>query len=224
MLIHYLLSLDSKNSSNDGVAISARNSSNLLIHSAINLPHNTCKREIIPWFCQQANLISASCFEFLVSKKKRFSTTISLYTKWFQHKELLLSMDFKNIQKMDFGLSWKEYLNTNNSNDRVHWANVEIVGEHTDRQYFVAEKSVKLVEYAWHALLYQPDCRFIFGLLFHRSYLSLYLFTSVGIILNKLFDLLKDLVKLEILIRGLTYLPSKKQELDKNFTWEDSSS
>ena len=59
---------------------------------------------------------------------------------------------------MDFGLTWKEYLNNNCSNDRVHWEDIEIVGEHTNRQYAVAEKSVKLAEYARHALLRQPDC------------------------------------------------------------------
>ena len=206
------------------MAISARNPSNPSVHTATNLPRNTSEREIVPWFCQQANTISASCLESLVSKKKRSSTTTPPYAKWFQHGELRLGTDSKNVRKMDFGLSWKEYLNTNRSNDRVHWADVEIVGEHTDRQQSVAEKSVKLAEYARHALLHQPDRRFIFGLLLHRSDLSLHLFTSVGMISSKPFDLLEDSVKLEILIRGLTHLPAEKRGLDTNFTREDSSS
>lgn len=101
---------------------------------------------------------------------------------------------------------------------------VEIVGEHTDRQHFVAEKSVKLSEYARHALLHQPDRRFIFGLLLHRSDLSIHLFTSVGMISSKPFDLLEDPVNLGILIRGLTNLPAEKRGLDTNFTRVDISS
>lgn len=125
---------------------------------------------------------------------------------------------------MDFGLSWEEYLNTNCSNDRVHWEDVKIVGEYTKRQYSVAEESVKLAEYARHALLYQPDRQFVFGLLVYHSDLSVHLFTSVGMISSKLFNLLEDPGNLEILIRGLTYLPAEKRGLETNFTRVDNSS
>lgn len=205
------------------MAISARNPSNTSVLATTNLPRDTSERELVPWLCQQANIISASCLESLVPQTKRSSTTIHPYATWFQHGELPLGTESKNVRKMDFGLSWKEYPNTNRSNDRVHWADVEIVGEHTNRQHSVAEKSVKLAEYARHALRHQPDRRFIFGLLLHRSDLSIHLFTSVGMISSRPFDLLADPVNLEILIRGLTNLPAEKRGLDTNFTRVESS-
>lgn len=204
------------------MAISARNPSYSSLDTTINLPQSTSEREIVPWLCQHANTISAGCVESLGPKKKRSSTTTHPYAKWFQHGELPLGTDSKNVRKMDFGLSWKEYSNTNRGNDRVHWADVEIVGEHTNRQHSVAEKSIKLAEYARHALRHQPDRRFIFGLLLHRSHLSIHLFTSVGMISSKPFDLLEDPENLEILIRGLTNLPAEKRGLDTNFTRVDS--
>ena len=145
------LSLDARCSSDDDVAISARDPFSTLIHTKTDLLQNTSEREIIPWLCQQANSISASCLESSVSTKKPSSTTTPLNlpnAKWFYHGELPLGTDSKNVQKMYLELSWKEYLNTKCSNDRVHWEDVEIVGEHTDRQHFVTKKSIKLAEYA----------------------------------------------------------------------------
>ncbi|MCJ1346607.1 hypothetical protein MMC31_004825 [Peltigera leucophlebia] len=98
-----------RSSSNDGVAISARNPFNLSVHTATNLPQNTSKPKIVPWFCQQANTISASYLESLVSKKKCSSTKTPPYAEWFQHGKLPLGTDSKNLRKINFGLSWKEY-------------------------------------------------------------------------------------------------------------------
>lgn len=81
----------------------------------------------------------------------------------------------------------------------------------------VTEKTVKLAEYARHALLHQPDRRFIFGLLVHCSDLYLYLFTSVGVISSEPFNLLQDLDTLQILIRSITHLPTEKRGRDINF-------
>lgn len=121
------------------------------------------------------------------------------------------------MRKMDFGLSWKDYGSSKSGNDRVHWEDVEVVGEHTNQQYST-EKSVKLAEYARHALLHQPDRRFIFGLLAHRSNLHVYLFTSVGVISGNPFDVLADPDTFQILIRGLTCLSPEKRGRDINFT------
>lgn len=93
--------------------------------------------------------------------------------------------------KMDFGLSWKDCGSYKSCNGRVYWGVVEVAGEQTNQQYAI-EKSVKLIEYARHALLYQPDYRFIFDLLLYQSNLYIYLFTSIGIISSKPFDVLAD--------------------------------
>lgn len=92
-----------------------------------------------------------------------------------------------------------------------------IGSEHTDQQYPKAEKSVKLAEYARHALLHQPDPRFIFGILVLRSNLYLYFFTSVGVISSEPFNVLKDPNTLQILIRGLSHLPAEKRGRDVSF-------
>lgn len=81
----------------------------------------------------------------------------------------------------------------------------------------MTEKTVKLAGYARHALLHQPDRRFIFGFLVHRFDLYLYLFTSVGVISSEPFNLLQDLDTLQILIRGITHLPAEKRGRDINF-------
>lgn len=226
MLIHHFSS-DARSSSNDNVAISARNPSHTLVHTTADLLQNNSERDIITWLCQQANSISASCLESLVSEKKRSTSTTPPhlpYANWFYHVELPLGTDSKKVRKIGFELSWKQYLNTNCRNDRVHSEDAEIVGEHIDRQHAVAEKTVKLAAYARHALLPQPDRRFIFGLLVHGSDLSLHLFMSVSIISSKSFNLLEDPNNLEILICGLTYLPIEKRGLDTNFTQVDNSS
>ena len=178
-----------------------------------NLPRNTSEREIIPWLCDQANSISASC---LLSKYHSVSTK-KPSLQWFYHGDLPLGTDSKNVRKMDFGLSWRDPECANCGGDRVHWEDVEVVGEHTDQQHSVTEKTVKLAEYARYALLHQPDRRFIFGFLVHRSDLYLYLFTSVGVISSKPFNLLQDLDTLQILIRGITHLPAEKRGRDINF-------
>lgn len=121
------------------------------------------------------------------------------------------------MRKMDFGLSWKDCGSSKIRNGRVHWEDVEVVGEHTNQQY-ATEKSVKLAEYARHALLHQPDRRFIFGLLLHRSNLHIYLFTSVGVISSNPFDVYADPDTFQILIRGLICLPPAKRGRDTNFT------
>lgn len=125
----------------------------------------------------------------------------------------------KKRAKMDFGLLWKDYEYTNCGIDWVHWEDVEVVGEHTDQQHSVTEKTVKLAEYARHALLHQPDRRFIFGFLVYRFDLYLYLFASVGAISSEPFNLLQDLDTLQILIRGITNPPppAEKWGRDINF-------
>lgn len=75
----------------------------------------------------------------------------------------------------------------------------------------MTKKTVKLAQYALHALLHQPDYYFIFGFLIHCSDLYLFLFTSIGIILNKSFNLLQDFNILQILIYGIINLPAQKQ-------------
>lgn len=137
--------------------------------------------------------------------------------KWFYHGDLSLGTDPKNVQKKDFGLLWRDYKYTNCGSDRVHWEDVEVVGEHIDQQHSVTKKTVKLAEYARHALLHQPNCCFIFGFLVHRSDLYLYLFTSVGVISSKPFSLLQDFNTLQILIQGITHLPTEKRGRDINF-------
>lgn len=184
-----------------------------------NHPWNTSEDEIMPWLCHQANHIVNGCLPkpFSVSTETPFLTTTIPYVNWFCHGELPLGTDSKNMRKMDFGLLWKECGSSKNVNSRVHWEDVEVVGEHTNQQYST-EKSVKLAEYAWHALLHQPDRRFIFGLLVHCSNLHIYLFTSVGVISSKPFDVFLDSDTFQILIRSLTYLTPDKRGRDINFT------
>lgn len=145
------------------------------------------------------------------------STTAVSYVNWFCHGELSLGTNSKNICKMDFRLLWKDCGSSKRGNVRVHWEDVEVVGEHTNQQY-ATEESVKLPEYARHALLHQPDHRFIFGLLVHQSNLHVYLFTSVGVISSNPFDVLADPDTFQILIHGLTFLSPEKRGRDINFT------
>lgn len=136
---------------------------------------------------------------------------------WFCHGEFPLGTNTKNMRKMDFRLLWKDCGSSKSGNVRVHWEDVEVVGEHTNQQY-TTKKSVKLAKYARHALLHQPNRRFIFGLLVHWSNLHVYLFTSVGVILSNPFDVLADPDTFQILIRGLTCLSPEKRGRDINFT------
>ncbi|MCJ1349441.1 hypothetical protein MMC31_007681 [Peltigera leucophlebia] len=118
---------------------------------------------------------------------------------------------------MDFGLSWQDCGSRKSGDGRVHWDDVEVVGEHTDKKSTTG-KSVQLAEYARHALLHQPDRHFIFGLLVHHSNLRVFLFTSLGVISGESFDVLADPVMLRILIRGLICLSPEKRGRDINFT------
>lgn len=200
------------------MAILARNLSENNQSSQKNHPRNTSEDEIIPWLCRQANHIADSCLSKppSVSTETTSSTTAVPYVNWFCHGQLPPGTDSKNSRKMDFGLSWRDHGSSKSGNDRVHWEDVEVVGEHTNQQYST-EKSVKLAEYARHALQHQPDRRFIFGLLVHRSNLHVYLFTSVGVISSSPFDVLADPNTFQILIRGLTCLPPEKRGRDINF-------
>ena len=142
-------------SSDDDVAIFARDPLNLLenndLFTQTDLPRKTSEGEIIPWLCRQANSISANCLlsRFLSGSTETLSQTTAVpnlpNVKWFCHGELSLGTDSKNKRKMDFGLSWRDYVSTKIGNDRVHWEDVEVVGEHTDQQYST-EKLVKLAE------------------------------------------------------------------------------
>lgn len=72
---------------------------------------------------------------------------------WFCHRELSQGTDSKSMRKIDFGLSWKDYGSSKSYNGRAYWRDVEAVSEQTNQQYAI-KKSVKLIEYARHALLY----------------------------------------------------------------------
>lgn len=52
------------------------------------------------------------------------------------------------MQKIDFRLFWKKYLNINYSNNQVYKKNIKIVEKNINRQYFVIQKSIKLIKYA----------------------------------------------------------------------------
>lgn len=208
------------------MAILARDSLNISgnnLSTETDLPRDSSEGEIIPWLCRQANSISTSCLvssQHSVSKKKPSRTTIAPHlpsVEWFYHGDLPLGTDSKNARKMDFGLLWRDYEYTNCGSDRVYWEDVEVVGEHTDQQHSLTKKTVKLAEYARHALLHQPDRRFIFGFLVYGFDLYLYLFTSVGVISSEPFNLLQNPVTLRILIRGITHLPAEKRGRDINF-------
>lgn len=126
----------------------------------MEFPKPASERVILPWLGSLGKSISDDSLELpaITVSSETFSlikthTSSPPHITWFCHGALSLGTDTRNKRKMDFGLSWRDCVLTGNKghgkdrntqHSRIHWEDVEVVGDHANQQQSAGEKNSNL--------------------------------------------------------------------------------
>lgn len=110
-------------------------------------------------------------------------------------------------RKLDIGLREIEPSKLDRPGNDTKWSEVLVVMEHTTKsQKFLKSKQLCLASYARNVFSSRPSQRYIFGLLFMKQQVSLYLFDHAGVLCTESFDFQKEPKKFATVITSLAWM------------------